>query len=429
MMYTEHQKEVPIRGQYDVIVAGSGPSGIGAAIAAARCGQRVLLIESQGVVGGMSTAGLMSHWTGTVGSPLYREILERAAARNVFTGGKVGYAIDPEQLKLLYFEMLEEAEVTLSLYTFVADVVMDGNRVTGVICEGKGGRRMYQASVVIDCTGDGDVAASAGAEYIQGREEDGQMQPATLMFKVGGVDESRAIFPGSFESTVDVPKGEIQALAREHLSGDCGHVLLYRSPIPGVVTVNMTNITGIDGTDTESLTKAEQECRRQIRPIIEFLQEYAPGFENCYLISSASMIGIRETRHFKGLYTITKQDILDAYVFEDAVVRDAWFNFDIHNLTGAGLDPHGAQKHFFQKKGYTIPYRCLVPEKVDGLLLSGRNISGTHVAHSNFRAMPICLGIGAACGAAAAIAVQQGISLRQVAASDIRNKLGLEETL
>lgn len=428
-MYREKEREVPIRGRYDIIIAGSGPSGMAAAVTAGRAGKRCLLIESQGTVGGMSTSGLMSHWTGRVGGPLYQEILERSAQRNVFTRGRVGCAIDPEQLKILYYEMLEQAGVELSLYTFVCDTILEKEHVVGVVCEGKGGRRAYMAPVVIDATGDGDVAFYAGAEYHTGREEDGKMQPVTLMFKVGGVDEEKAIFPASFESLVETPKGEIQALGRIHLPGDCGHVLLYRSPLPGVVTCNMTNVTGIDGTDTQELTRAELECRRQMRPIVEFLREYAPGFQNCYLISSAGQIGVRETRHFKGLYTVTKQDILDARVFEDAVVRDAWFNFDIHNISGAGLDEHGAQKHFSQKKGYTLPYRCLVPEKIDGLLLSGRNISGTHVAHSNFRAMPICVGIGAACGAAAAIAVETGCELRQVAAADIRKILGLEEII
>ena len=135
------------------------------------------------------------------------------------------------------------------------------------------------------------------------------------------------------------------------------------------------------------------------------------------------MIGIRETRHFHGMYTINEQEIYEAKQFDDAVVFDAWFNFDIHNIEGAGLDAHGSQKHFEQKKGYTIPYGCMVPEKIDGLLLSGRNISGTHVAHSNFRAMPICSGIGEADGIAAALAVKAEIQVRDVSPKEIQKYL------
>ena len=176
----------------------------------------------------------------------------------------------------------------------------------------------------------------------------------------------------------------------------------------------MTNAVGIDGTKAEDLTRAEISCRKQLAPIIAFLREYAPGYENCYLLTTASLIGIRETRHFKGVKSITEEDILAARQSDDAVVFGAWFNFDVHNMTGAGLDETGVQEKFTQKKGYTIPYGCLVPEQVDGLLLAGRNISGTHMAHSNFRAMPICVATGWAAGMAAAIAAREKILPRNV---------------
>lgn len=403
-----------ITASYDVIVVGSGPSGMGAAIKAARGGVSVLLVESQGSVGGISTSGMMSHFTGRVDSNLYREFLHRAAEKNPVDTGASLETIDPELLKITYLEMLQECGVELLLYTFVCGVMKDEDTVTGVITESKSGRRAYKAKVVIDCTGDGDVAYLAGAEYFLGRESDQRMQPATLMFKVAGVDTERAVFPGSFETLVDTPKGELQALAAELLPSPAGHVLLYRSTLPGVVTCNMTNCIGVDGTKVEDLTRAEMVCRQQMEPITAFLREYVPGYENCYILSAASLIGVRETRHFVGVKQITEEDIAEARQFEDWVVRDAYFNFDVHNLTGASLDKTGCQKEFRQFNGYTIPYGCLVPEKVDGLLLSGRNISGTHMAHSNFRAMPICVAIGEAGGAAAAIAVKQDILVREV---------------
>lgn len=419
MYYHEQQREVEIKGHYDCIVVGSGPSGMAAAVSAARRGISVLLIEAAGTVGGVSTTGLMSHFTGSVNSRFYDELLDRAAEKNDFHPGERTIFIDPEMLKITYYELLREAGVELLLYTFVCDVMKEENRVIGVICESKSGRTAYGAKIVIDASGDGDAAYKSGAQFTLGRE-DGAMQPATLMFKVGGVDDARAVYPGSFESKVQTGKGELQALAKEKLPYPAGHVLLYPSTLPGIATCNMTNAIDIDGTRAEDLTRAEMECRRQMRPITAFLREYVPGYEQCYIISAASLIGIRETRHFKGLATITERDILQAKVFDDWVVRDAYFNFDVHNLRGAGLDQTGVQQHFSQSKGYTIPFGCLVPEKTDGLLLSGRNISGTHMAHSNFRAMPICMAIGEACGIIAAQSIRLKKEPRNLEREDIR---------
>jgi hypothetical protein len=316
--------------------------------------------------------------------------------------------------------MLLEADVKLMLYTFAEDAICNGDKVIGASVINKSGRHLIYANVTIDATGDGDIAARAGAEFTLGRESDGKMQPATLMFKVAGVDTDRAVFLGSFESTYETPNGELQALAKKHIPSPAGHVLTYESTLPGVVTCNMTNAIDIDGTDAEDLTKATLICRRQMESIVKFLRDFVPGYESCYIISSASLMGIRETRHFKGKYTLNEQDILEAKVFDDYVVKDAYFNFDVHNITGAGLDETGVQKHFSQEKGYTIPYRCLLPESKENLLLCGRNISGTHMAHSNFRVMPICIGIGEAAGVAAYISVSQNCSLNDIDAKEIR---------
>ncbi|MDR0406241.1 MAG: FAD-dependent oxidoreductase [Clostridiales bacterium] len=422
--YEEKARKLKITNSVDVLVTGAGPSGVAAALAAARLGANTMLIERQGVLGGISTSGLMSHWTGSVNSGLYDEILQRSAARNEGEyKDKVTVIIDPEKLQTLYADMLCEAGVKLGLYTLASDAVTENNKVQGAIVESKSGREAILAKVVVDASGDGDLAARAGAAYVKGRESDGKMQPVTVMFKVAGVDTERAVFLNAFESLCHTEKGELQALAKQHISHPAGHVLLYRATLPGVVTCNMTNCVGIDGTNAEDLTRAELVCRKQIGEIIAFLREYAPGYEHCFLMNSAALIGVRETRRFKGLYTLTEQDILEARVFDDWVVRDASFNFDVHNITGAGLDETGVQKEFRQTAGYTIPYRCLVPEKTDGLLLCGRNISGTHMAHSNYRAMPICAAIGEASGTAAAIACRMGVEPREVKAEEIQKCL------
>lgn len=405
----------------EVLVVGGGPSGFCAAYTAAKNGAKVILAEQCGDIGGISTSGLMSHWTGSCGNPIYYEILRRSAEKNEGEfHGKITTMIDPEKLKTLYLEMLSEVNVKIMLYTFACDVIMEENTVKGVSVVNKSGFTDIYANVIIDASGDGDIAYKSGAQFCKGRESDGKMQPVTIMFKVGGVDYERAVFPGSFETLVETSKGELQALAREKLPAPAGHVLLYKSTLPGIVTCNMTNCVEIDGTSAEDLTKATVICRNQMTEIVKFLREYVPGYENAFIVSSASLIGVRETRHFKGEYTLNEEDISEARVFDDYVVKDAYFNFDVHNITGAGLDKTGVQHKFAQKNGYTIPYRCLLPQNTENLLLCGRNISGTHMAHSNFRAMPICAGLGEAAGAAAAVAVKKNISVRSVKAEEIR---------
>ena len=165
MVYIEKERQIPVRGDYDVIVVGSGPSGMGASLAAAMGGAKVLLIESQGSVGGISTSGLMSHFTGHVESNLYQELLRLAALHNTFKRGLKTVTIDPEMLRLTYYELLKKMKVDLLLYTFVCDTVVEKDKVKGVICESKSGRCVYTAKVVIDCTGDGDIAYKAGAEF------------------------------------------------------------------------------------------------------------------------------------------------------------------------------------------------------------------------------------------------------------------------
>ena len=185
----------------------------------------------------------------------------------------------------------------------------------------------------------------------------------------------------------------------------------------------MTNVTDIDGTCAEDLTKAEIVCRKQMPLIVDFLREYVPGYEKCWLMSVAPLIGIRETRHFEGMQSLSKDDILEARVYDNWVVKRAWFNFDVHNLTGASLDKTEVQREFKQRNEYTIPYGCLIPKNVEGLLLSGRNISGSHMAHSNFRIMSVCIAIGEAAGVACYEALTSGNVLQKINFESFRDKM------
>ncbi|MBN1247270.1 MAG: FAD-dependent oxidoreductase [Anaerolineae bacterium] len=417
--YTEPTRQIPVAHDVDVLIVGGGPAGVGAALAAARQGARTLLIEQSGAVGGVATTGLMSHWTGkTAHIGIYGEILRRAQ------DGEDPQLINPEKLKTVLLEMLDEAGVQWQLYTFASDVILEGYAIKGIVTESKSGREAILARIVVDATGDGDIAAKAGVPYTKGREGDGKMQPATLMFKVGGVDTDRVVrLVGAFEDTYETPQGDIQSLAKQHLPFPAGHLLIYRSTLPGVVTCNMTNSIDVDGTQAMDLTRADYECRRQLEPIVDFLRTYVAGFEKCYVISSAARVGVRETRHFAGEYELTEEDILAARVFDDWVVPRVHFNFDVHNLTGSGLDETGVQKHFSQPEHYTIPYGCFVPQKVDNLYVAGRDISGTHKAHANFRVMPICVLMGQAVGIAAALCVRHGVLPRALDVRQVQSVL------
>lgn len=424
--FFEKPREIPVVAEVQVLVAGGGPAGIGAALAAARSGAKTMILEESNCLGGMATAGLMSHWTGSSSSPIGLEIVNRMCASKslpIDYDCDNHWTISHEVLKRVLFDLLEEAGVIIQLHTMIVDVIKEGDCVKGVITESKSGREAIFADVVVDGTGDGDVAYKAGAAFEMGREGDGVCQPVTLMFRIGGVDYNRAIFPPSFESYIDVPKGEVQALGKSILPKPAGHVLLYMTRLPGEVCVNMTNLTGIDATNVRDVSRAEIVCRRQMDDIVAFLREYVPGYEECFLVTSAQNVGIRESRHFKGIYTITAEDIVEAKLFDDWIAVHNFFNFDIHNTIGAGLDANGSQKEFRAKGEYSIPYRCIVPERIDGLLLSGRNISGTHKAHSNFRVMTICLNIGYGAGVAAALAAKNGIQPRDVDVREIQANL------
>ena len=425
--YHEPARELPVIDEPEVLVVGAGPAGVGAALAAARNGARTLLVEQANCVGGMATSGLMSHFSGSPSSPFYRELIESMEAHPAGQAPGVpdghGHAIRHEALKSVLMRKLDEAQVALRLHTFASGAIMEGTTIRGIVCESKSGRGAILAKVVVDCTGDGDVAARAGAAFQLGREDDQACQPVTLMFRIGGVDYHRAVFPAAFESYMQIPKGEIQALGKAHLPFPAGHVLLYRTAIPNEVCVNMTNVIGIDGTRAEDLTRAERVCRGQMDAIVLFLREFVPGYEHGYLVASAQNVGVRETRHFKGEYTITAEDIVEARVFDDWIAARNAFNFDIHNVKGHGLDANGAQVQFRSKGEYTIPYRACLPETVDGLLLAGRNISGTHKAHSNYRVMSICLNMGHGVGTAAAVAVRDGVLPRHVEIGKVQARL------
>lgn len=402
---------------YDVAVIGGGVAGICASIAAARCGAKTVLIEKSGTLGGMSTGGLVTRWCGKSGHRFFEEVCKaenrHRVRRTVF---------DPERLKMYFLGKLEEAGVEILLHSTFAKACSKDGKVRNITLYTAGNETVVTANVFVDTTGDGNVCASLGAEYTFGRESDGLCEPVTLMFMVGAVDDSRAVYP-TFGTNPELEEKMAEYVDDGRISSPAGHIILVEGYVDGTVCVNMTNLCGIDGTDASSLTKAELFTRKQIPQIIKFLNECVPGYENCYLMSTASYVGVRETRHIMCDYVLNEDDLSSGRVFDDWVVRDAYYIFGAHNLTGSGADESQQMNKDREVKPYTIPYSSLTVKGFDNLLVAGRAISGTHLAHSSYRVMPICMATGDGAGVGAALASKKDGNVRKVDVKEIQKIL------
>ena len=435
----------------DVLVVGGGPAGIGAALGAARSGARVVLAERYGFLGGNATVALVMplmsfHTRGAPrpeqpvkslmpadhgpGAPVVAGALKHLLDRLVAAGGAIapseqtGFVVpfDPEVFKLVALDVLDEAGVQLLLHAFAAEVV-GRRRFSGVVFETKSGPLVIQAKAVVDCTGDGDIAALAGAPFEIGREPDGAVQPMTLMFRMvqfqrKGFEAYVAEHPDQWRGVHGLWDLVRKASAAGDLELPREDVLFFGTPHDEEVSVNSTRIIRVLGTDVWDLSYAECVGRRQMRQIASFLRRYVPGFEESYVAQSGVNVGVRETRRITGDYVLTADDVLGVRKFPDGIARGS-YPIDIHSPTGSGTKLH----HLPFGESYDIPLRCLIPQRVDGLLVAGRCISGTHEAHSSYRIMPIAMATGQAAGVCAALAARAGKNPRDVAAAAVQDEL------
>ena len=427
-------REAMLAGDADVLVVGGGPAGLGAAVGAAGAGADVILAERYGFLGGNATAGLvmpmMSFYNEAravrdtdpaadlrllpsdhgPGEPVIAGVLELFLNQLYDAGGAIppsqatGYTVpfDPEQYKLVSQKLLDDAGVRFLFHALASGVVGDGTP-QGVVFETKSGPLVIQARTIVDCTGDGDIAAAAGARFDVGRDEDGLVQPMTLMFRL--VEFDRPSFAAYAREHPDQWRGVLglwdlirEAEAAGELDLPREELLFFATPHEREVSVNSTRVSGV-GTDVWELTKAEWVSRRQMRQIGEFMRNRVPGFADAYIAQSSTTIGVRETRRIVGEYQLTAEDVLTCRTFEDAVARGS-YPIDIHDPQGKGT----ILRRLRAGGAYDIPLRCLLPDGVDRMLVAGRCISGTHEALSSYRVTPIALATGQAAGVCAAIA-------------------------
>ena len=411
--------------KYDLIVVGGGFAGTAAAIEAARQGTDVLLIEKYNCLGGAAAYALvspfMAFWTHigedkkrqNLAGDLFLEIVDEAmklTARSEDTPMIRDALFDEESMKLAMLRMARKAGVTLLFNTAVTAVTREKGTLRSVKAICKAIEMEFFADHFIDATGDAELSYLAGCACEVGREGDGQCQPMTLCFRVGGIDKEKF--------TAD--RARMQALYKQwqadgRIKNPRENVLVFRNYNEGVMHFNTTRVIKKSPVDPFALTEAEIEAREQTYEMMEFLRTAVDGCENARLLSTALHIGIRESRRVMGEYVLCEEDLIALRRFEDAIAA-ANYAIDIHSPDGSGT----RFQEFSDGEWYEIPYRALLPQGFDNLLVAGRCISSTHEAQASYRIMPFCAELGQAAGCAVAVAKRSGRNARTVNVKDVQ---------
>lgn len=417
-----YKRELPVIGEYDVAVLGGGPAGVCAAIEAARTGQKTVLIEASGMLGGMATTALVGPFMTCydrdgdrqVVHGIFDEIVERTASENgavypsetdapsIYSSFIKRYhkhvtPFDSFALQLALDDLTREAGVELFFYTkFVDCEVSENGSIVSVVLDAPQGLVAMKAKEYIDCTGNADVAFSAGVPTWNGGEDGSAPQPATLFFEIDGVDDE------VYAARNARPPRPVKA---------------YKMPEKGRYKVNHERVYFVNANDARSMTDAHIAARRQVLKSFETLRSL-PGFEKAELTQVAPVLGVRESRHIVGEYRITVKDVCEGTRFDDSICVFG-YGMDVHSRDGkvsGGF--HGESANM-----YEIPYRCLVPKGCPNLLVAGKTISAESQAAGSLRVMPACMATGQAAGAAAAIAASRGIAVGEVPVGELKSNL------
>ena len=417
-----YNRDLPVEGGWDVIVCGSGPAGICAAVSAARQGEKTLLLERYGALGGNLTLGNVTTVMGDISSGgLSKEI------DSLLNSPDSGTGIDRESAKLRLTRLVSDAGVAFRLQAPVIDVIHDEKMIRGLVVQTPEGPVCLQGKVYVDATGDGYVAAMAGAEVMYGRDGDGLVQPVSMMYTIDGINPENTLTCCHEEHTTVMKNGvEYLQLCKDaeregRLPKNVSIVRLYHTNVPGERLVNATQFNGCRTLKAEDIAQAETVLQQQLVQVNEFLRREVPGFEHLRVRASADTLGIRESRRIRGLYELTAEDLIAGRRFDDAVVNGANFCIDIHNPSGGGQAEMEGCPH--QAQPYDIPMRALQPSGVENLVLSGRCISGSHRAHASYRVMNIAMAIGQAAGCMASEAADRHCRVSELEPQAVRQRL------
>ncbi len=406
------RREITLDDSYDVVVAGGGPAGCMAAASAAREGARTLLVEATGCLGGMATAGMVPAWCGFHDGEKH---IHRGLADRVLQGlyGNEWQRLDPrhidcERLKRIYDDIVTGFGVTVSFHTMVTGVEMDDEGVVdAILIANKAGLSAVRARVYVDCTGDGDLAAWAGARFEKG-DEDGDMQPVTLCYLMSDAGVAAEGEPAGFELRRLGEEDPEFSLIGPRSRFAAGIIPLSRS----VCGFNCGHVWGVDGTDPASVSRCMLEGRRLVHQHQQALAKHAPGrFGNAFLTATAPLLGVRETRRIIGDYYLTLADHQALRSFDDEIARSS-FGIDVHASWkqaqgGGGKIDHRTLRKYQPGESHGIPYRCLTPVGLRNMLVAGRCVSSDRYANGSIRVMPPCMSMGEAAGLAAALAVRE----------------------
>ena len=405
----EQERSIPVKGKTDVLVCGGGPAGVAAALAAARAGASVQLIEVAGCLGGVWTAGLLTKILDSgnksgIMAELLKEFSTRGSAVAKQTDGTV---YDPEIAKLVLEEMCVHAGVKIRLHTRLVGAVTDTrNRLVAVLTESKSGREAWRAERFVDCSGDGDLAAHAGCQFDVGSGPQCTCQPMSMIALLTGINPEE-IAP-YIRETGSSAKSRLLELMEDH-----GITPSYRAPTlrhlhSGIYSLMTNHEYGVSAFDPDAITEATMRARREIQTIVEGLRKLGDPWSNLSVVATAEQIGIREGRRIRGRYAITAENLANGLKHEQAVCT-VKFPIDVHALSNQGNKEIDRDFKSGGSKPYDIPYPALIAADVDGLLMAGRCISGDFIAHSSYRVTGNAVPIGEAAGHAAAISVEQNV--------------------
>lgn len=430
------QRTIPIRHRVNVFVAGGGPAGIAAAVAASRQGQRVFLAEAQAAFGGMGTTGGLPMFCGMtdhinfLAGGIGREIYDRLWAANgmAYTMPRditlEGVFFKVEVLKRVYDQLILDSGIEFSLMTKVIEVETDGERVTAAICEGKSGIFAVVADMFIDCTGDADLCARGGAPFAQGDAE-GHVQAGTLCSVWANIDwdAANSANHGVWRQEEYLPR----AFADGVFSVEDAHLPGMIPVAPHVGYGNIGHTFGLDGADERSLTTALIHARKSLLEYERFYKEYLTGYEQMELVGTAAVLGIRETRRIIGDYVLKLDDFQQRASFADEIGRFA-YGVDLHASTPSPEDYEAFLRDFSSQRmgpgeSYGIPYRVLLPQGKRNLLTAGRCVSTDRSMQASMRVMPGCFITGQAAGVAAALAVEGRTSTREININELQARL------